>query len=108
MARLSKTHKYSILWLNSQGSSIDDICKELKVSAKQVRSVIDTNNTSISTTDNISPISKTAKDFMIRHTQNNVNNVSIMTPQASMMADEARKSLPSNTTQTSPFYIKKP
>lgn len=104
MAKLSKVNKYAVLWLNSQGHDTDTISKDLKLSIKQVESVV-SEHKPISAPPTTQVAARTAKDFMIRHSQNNVNNVSIMTQQASMIADEARKSL--NNNQTSPFYIKK-
>lgn len=105
MARISKANKYAIFWLNSQGVSVDQISKELKLTPKQITTTI---NSNIEQDKNETPSSpqpnKNVKDFIIRHSQNNVNNVSIMTQQASMMADENRKTLPQNA---SLFHIKK-
>ena len=109
MPRLSKNNEYAILWLNSQGQDVSYIAKELKLSKQQVENTLSKFNTdtvvNTNTDKSIDQTPKTAKDFMIRHSQNNINNVSIMTQQASMMADETRKLLPNNT--TSPFHIKK-
>lgn len=110
MSRISKNNKYAICWLHSQGKDIDYISKELKLPKEQINKFIK-NNTSNNIdnqeqiTNNNTNKPKTAKDFIIHHSQNNKNNVSIMTPQASMLADEARKSYPLNN--NSPFYIKK-
>lgn len=104
MAKLSKSNKYAILWLSSQGYDTTSIEQELKLSVKQIESVINENKQNVNTPTQVQ--NKTAKDFMIRHSQNNVNNVSIMTQQASMMSDEARKNH-TTTNTTSQFYIKK-
>jgi orotate phosphoribosyltransferase-like protein len=102
MAKLSKANQYAIMWLDSQGYTIDNIAKELNLTIEKIQPYISNKSEEVQT-----PVktAKTSKDFMIRHSQNNVNSVSIMTQQASMLNDESRKKYPPNTTNTS--YIHK-
>lgn len=106
MARLSKSNKYAILWLNSQGNSAENICKELGVTTKQIDKILSEQPQIQQPQPENKPVSKTSsKDFMIRHSQNNNNSVSIMTQQASMINDEARKNYPKKPGNSS--YIHK-
>lgn len=88
MAKLSKVNTYAILWLNQSGHSVEDIVSELGVTEKQVSSVIESvvNNSQIKT------VKPNPKNLMITHTAGKkLNNVAIMTKDASAMADENRK-----------------
>jgi orotate phosphoribosyltransferase-like protein len=108
MAKLSKANQYAIMWLDSQGYTIDNIAKELNLTIEKIQPYISNKSPETETeTKAEAPVrtAKTSKDFMIRHSQNNVNSVSIMTQQASMLNDESRKKNPPNTTNTS--YIHK-
>ena len=89
MARLSKTNKYAILWLKSQGMSVDGINKEIGVPVKQIESVEipQVNGSANPESSN----RKTSKDFMIHETANRVNSVAIMTKEASAMNDDFKK-----------------
>lgn len=104
MAKLSKANQYAIMWLSSQGNTIENIAEELNLSTEKIQPYIVTN---VASDQNIAATKslKTSKDFMIRHSQNNVNSVSIMTQQASMLNDESKKKYPPNPTNTS--YIHK-
>jgi orotate phosphoribosyltransferase-like protein len=104
MPRLSKNNKYAILWLNSQGLSHESISKELNVTLKQIAEIISSSAQKPEQKPSTS-VRQTSKDFMIRHSQNNVNSVSIMTQQASMLNDEARKNYPKNS--STPPHIHK-
>jgi len=86
MAKLSKVNKYAILWLNHNGEDIDKISSELGVSEKQISEVLET-------TDKADPVPKpNPKNLMITHTSGKkLNNVAIMTKDASAIADETRK-----------------
>lgn len=87
MAKLSKANTYAILWLNSTGLTADQIMDELGVTDKQVNNVLQQqqpNTPSNTTADMINP-----KSLMITHTAGKkLNNVSIMTKDASALADE--------------------
>lgn len=106
MARLSKSNKYAILWLYSQGNNTENICKELGIPTKQIDKILSEQPQNKQSQPENKPIAKTSsKDFMIRHSQNNNNSVSIMTQQASMINDEARKNYPKKPGNSS--YIHK-
>lgn len=105
MARLSKSNKYAILWLNSQGNKSEDIAKELGVTTKQIDKILSEKIVESAPSENKPVVPNTSKDFMIRHSQNNINSVSIMTQQASMLNDEARKNYPKKPGNSS--YIHK-
>lgn len=87
MAKLSKVNTYAILWLNQTGQSIEQIVDELGVTEKQVATVLEANPPAQTTVSNVNP-----KNLMITHTAGKkLNNVAIMTKDASAMADENRK-----------------
>lgn len=89
MAKLSKVNKYAILWLNYSGFSIEQIVSELKVTEQQVSTLIETQAEQEPT--KVLPKSN-PKNLMITHTSGKrLNNVAIMTKDASAMADETRK-----------------
>lgn len=101
MARMSKIQQYAIFWLNSQGSTIENIAEELDLTAKQVSKALEKNNDLNKTNKiktNSSPVSSTkinSKDLMIRHTAAKKNNsVAIMTKEASEMNDHSKKTNP--------------
>jgi hypothetical protein len=86
MAKLSKSNRYAILWLSHTGEGVDKISAELGVSEKQINEVLETNTQ----TDTVPKPS--AKSLMITHTSGKkLNNVAIMTKDASTIADETRK-----------------
>jgi len=92
MAKLSKTNTYAILWLNGCGYSVEQIVEEIDVTEKQVLSVLEQNppKNQLST-------APSAKNLMITHTSGKkLNNVAIMTKDASAMADENRKTAQSS------------
>jgi|694.fasta_scaffold82970_3 hypothetical protein len=98
-ARITKTQKYAIMWLHSQGQESASIAKELDVDTKSVDRILEkTTNTKgsdkIKTTSEV--VGKTSsKELMIRHTSSKKNNsVAIMTKEASEVNDHAR---PTNT-----------
>lgn len=95
MAKLSKVNKYAILWLNHSGFSIDQIVSELKVTEQQVSTLIETQ------LDQEPPKAlpkSNPKNLMITHTSGKrLNNVAIMTKDASAMADETRKNNSNST-----------
>lgn len=92
MAKLSKVNTYAILWLNQSGHSVEQIVEELGVTDKQVTKVLEDNPAKQSS------VVPNAKNLMITHTSGKkLNNVAIMTKDASAMADEARNQAPSST-----------
>jgi hypothetical protein len=106
MAKLSKANKYAILWLNNSGESIDKISAELELSEKQINEVLEANiKTDIVPKPN-------AKSLMITHTSGKkLNNVAIMTKDASAIADKNRKqaeSSPGRSQEKNIFRPNKP
>lgn len=92
MAKLSKVNTYAILWLDHAGYTTDQIIEEIGVTEKQVASVLDVKRTTPTTTPKHNP-----KNLMITHTSGKkLNNVAIMTKDASAMADDARKNAPTS------------
>ena len=101
--RLSKTHKYAIQWLVSQGKETNEIVNELKLPAANVQNFIEKNSIAQqkSTLKTKSGPIK-SKDLMIRHTSSkNTNNVAIMTKEASEVGDEFKK----NSVQSEPRHL---
>lgn len=96
MARLNKTQKYAIQWLNSSGKTIEEISSELDIPVKQVGSVLE-KNSNAGNEDKI-PVA-TSKvgsipNLMINETASKRNKgVAIMTREASEVHDAARSKL---------------
>jgi len=102
--RLNKTQQYAIRWMVSQGNEIAQIVKELKIPADSVNRFVE-KNCNINTNNTIPTTSSRvkAKDLMIRNTSSKqINNVAIMTREASEMGDHFKKSAPN--TQSAPRY----
>lgn len=97
--RLNKSQKYAIQWMVSQGQEITQIVKELKIPTVEVEKFIEKNcninkDASIKTTTSRA----TAKDLMIRHSESKrINNVAIMTKEASEMGDHFKKNMNNQT-----------
>lgn len=96
MARLTKTQKYAIQWLNSNGHTNTDIASELDISEKQVSSVLE-KNTGTGENQKV-PIAKSKAgqipNLMITETAAKRNKgVAIMTREASEVHDAARSKL---------------
>lgn len=90
MSKINKATIYAIKWLFSQGKTPKQISDELKISVKQVSSHIEENTNEISENSNQAPINP--KKLMITHTSGKkINNVAIMTGEASMLSDHFKK-----------------
>lgn len=93
--KITKSVGYAIQWLNASGKSPADIALELKLTNEQVVEHLEKHYTQkqapkIETQS--SQVKSSSKDLMIRHTRDKKNNsVSIMTPEASMVNDELKK-----------------
>jgi len=111
MARINKTLGYAISWLNSQNKSPIEIADELKITEKQVLTVLE--KVSTSTSDNNlktakSPASK-SKSLMITETAGKKsNNVAIMTGAASMLNDSLKDNMPNIPRTRNDSFIFKP
>lgn len=93
MPKLTKTQTYAVLWLHHQANSSEQIAKELKLTNGQVISAINANTkTESPDTDSQSIGNINAKNLMITHTSGQkVNNVAIMTKDASALTDTIKK-----------------
>lgn len=114
MARLNKTTKYAILWLNSQGFDNGKISNELGVSDQQIANTLKNTDSDHTKSENPNaipttsgPVNMTSKNFMIRQTANKVNNVAIMTKEASTMNDDFKKSNQPNSKNNLSNHIHK-
>lgn len=101
MARLNKTHRYAIQWLNSQSKSSIEIAQELSLPEKQVVSVIEkyAKTASENNIKTAKSSSSRSQNLMIRETAGKkTNSVAIMTGEASMLNDELKNKItnPSN------------
>lgn len=93
MTKITKIKKYAIQWLHSQNFTIKQISKEVSLTENQVLSVLNTEPKVTTDTVTDSSPSIKAKDLMITHTSGKrVNNVSIMTKEASEMGDALKTS----------------
>ena len=100
MAKLSKTNKYAISWLNQQGMTNEEISKELTLPLTQVARCIKTETSKESgTASENEPVSKqSSKDLMITKTSGKGNShVAIMTKAASEVNDEEKKKMEQTT-----------
>lgn len=92
--KITKELSYAINWLITQNYSAEKIAEELKLTVKQVERYIE-KNTSIKQVELPIKSSKAlpkSKELMIRHTRDKkINNVSIMTREASSVNDEFKK-----------------
>lgn len=95
MAKLSKVNTYAILWLNYSGHTIEHIVEELGVTEKQVASVLQAQSqTKIPAPHNAT----NPKNLMITHTSGKkLNNVAIMTKDASALVDDVRQNASSSS-----------
>lgn len=96
MAKLNKTQKYAVLWLNSQGWAATKIASELSLTDNQVANTVKSNDLSgeepkIKTVS--SPVKQQSppKSLMITESAGKTRSVSIMTKEASQLNDEFKK-----------------
>lgn len=107
--KITKNISYAINWLLSQNKTPIEISEELNLTEKQVISYIEKNNTPKA--DNLavksSKVKSKSKDLMIRHTSNKkVNNVAIMTKEASEVNDELKKRFNTTSNRNSNHIFK--
>lgn len=95
--KITKSLEYAINWLNHSGKSPDEIAEELKLTPKQVNNYLEKHfaqNETEKLATKSSPVKRSSKDLMIRHTRDKkINSVSIMTREASEVNDSLRPSL---------------
>lgn len=103
MSKINKSDKYAVLWLNSQGYSIDNISKELKLTEVQIKNIVkkyiddQPRQDKIPTTSSSVSGLSNPKHLMITESQSGKHKVAVMTKAASELSDEARKT---NTKQS--------
>lgn len=83
MARISKAQTYAIRWLNQEQKTVENIATELKLTTKQVESVIEKYGPTNSK-DKIVTAQKPAVQKMLSAKTANNASVTIMTGEASM------------------------
>jgi len=94
--RLNRSQQYAIQWMVNEGQEVTQIVKELKIPADDVNKFIEKNckpnsNNAVKTTSS----RVTSKDLMINQSsQKSTKNVSVMTKEASQVADEFKKKTP--------------
>lgn len=100
MPKLNKSQQYAVQWLDSKNYSISEISKELNISESTIEKILEkhkeiNNKEEINIKTASSHVSQTkSKNLMINQTSVKKNkSVMIMTPEASMNNDEARKNL---------------
>lgn len=99
--RLNRSQKYAIQWMVQEGQEVTQIVKELKIPTDVVTKFIEKNckpnkNNSLETKS--SPVK--AKDLMVSKTaEKGTKNVAIMTKEASELADEFKKKIPSQSSR---------
>lgn len=112
MSKLNKTQTYAIKWLDSQNFAPIKIADELKLTLKQVSSVLE-KNSKVAEDNKIetksSPVSNKPKNMMINQTSVKKNNsVAIMTKEASAMNDELQKKAEQSSVKRSSKDIYRP
>jgi len=97
--RLNKSQKYAIQWMVSQGHDVTQIVKELKIHVDAVNKFIEKNckpnddNTVKTTSSRVK-----ASDLMIHKTaEKGTKNVAVMTKEASEVADNFKKNVPTQS-----------
>jgi len=102
MARLNKKDKYAILWLSSQGLDTTAIVNELNIPEETVKNCLEKFK-SINEDNNVKTTSSVVgevknKNLIVHQTAGKKNKgVSIMTPEASMVNDAAKKTFQPKT-----------
>lgn len=94
--KITKSISYAINWLISQNNSAEQIAEELKLTVQQVQKYIEKHSISKQSELPIksSRVSSKSKELMIRHTRDKkINNVAIMTKEASEVNDQFKKQL---------------
>lgn len=113
MAKENKLQTYAVLWLDSQSMDIKTICVETGLSTRQVKNILTKNKIESSTPQqnnipiNQQPVSAKSKahNMMITESVGKRQKVSIMTKEASQLADEERKKYIDSSTKS---YIFRP
>lgn len=93
--KLTKSSTYAINWLYSMGKTVDQIAEELKIKKDSVVEYLEKYSPQQHdelATKTSSTSKKTSKDLMITRTRDKkINNVAIMTKEASELNDQLKK-----------------
>lgn len=106
MNKITDLHKYAILWLHSQNTPIENISEKLKLTDKQIQSVLNKHVTNAAINNKTEPVKSKIKDLMITDSASAKHKVTIMTKAASEVADESKKT--NIVTPSNKPYIFKP
>lgn len=109
MSKPKKIQEYAVLWLNSQGMSVDDMMKEIELSKRQINSILKKyHNTQSQLETKVDQTIKTnhhnTKNLMIMDSGAKKFRVAIMTKDASMAHDAILKNLPDQPNQSNFIY----
>lgn len=107
--RINKQTSYAINWLLSQNKTPKEISEELDITEKQIINYMEKHNITKANTlaTKSSKVKSKSKDLMIRHTSHKkVNNVAIMTKEASEVNDEMKKKLTSGSNRNADCIFK--
>jgi hypothetical protein len=97
MAKLSKTNKYSILWLAYQEKSVEEISKELSLPETTIKNLLEKENTTNKDSKKLTgsePVKakNRIKNLMIHNTLGKKDkNVTIMTKEAAEVIEAVQK-----------------
>jgi len=107
--RINKITGYAIRWLSHDGNSVEDIANELDLSVKQVSNFLEKHNDQNTSKLAITSAPVTSPDLMIRHTRDKkINNVAVMTREASMMNDAAKQKMKNHVSTRNANCIYRP
>jgi NCAIR mutase (PurE)-related protein len=100
MSKITKIQQYAVLWLSSQLVEEQIIATETNLSTKQISTIlnkfkIDNPQNQINTTSGPAKAKSKTQQLMITESVGKRQNVSIMTKEASQVADEERKKIES-------------
>lgn len=115
MSKITKIQQYAVLWLNHQGVEAIKIADELKITEKQVLTVLEkgiddkiSKNNTVKTVKSSAGKSK-SKDLMITQTSaKGTKNVAIMTQEASQLNDDLKKNQNSTSSRYNHNIIYRP
>jgi DNA-directed RNA polymerase sigma subunit (sigma70/sigma32) len=94
--KITKSISYAINWLMFQNYNAEQIAEELKLTVQQVQKYIEKHSISkqLELPIKSSKVPSKSKELMIRHTRDKkINNVAIMTKEASEVNDEFKKQI---------------
>lgn len=103
MARVSKAQTYAVRWLDYENKSADDIAAELKLSVKQVNTILEKYGRSEGAVETKQEPVSGVRKMLSSQTAGN-KGVTVMTSEASMTIQEQNNSQPSKKDTSSYIY----